>query len=117
MTVVCTFQSCACSPWCSGQHPMLWRKMARPIIILSGAAEGGCLLSLLTMCALSYCFMHGTWMTAYFKPQSMSMELVERLANGKNMQFIIVKQKQDIHYNECIYFTNIFNHIETVKRM
>ena len=41
------------------------------------------------------------------------MDHVERLTNGKNMQFIIVKQKQ----TSIIMNVHIFNHFETVKRM
>ena len=50
----------------------------------------------------------------YFKPQSMSMDLVERLTNGKNMQFIHACETEVDIITMNVYISNYF---ETVKRM
>ena len=46
----------------------------------------------------------------YFKPQSMSMDLVQMAKHT-------CETEASIHYNECIHITNMFNHFETVKMM
>ena len=49
----------------------------------------------------------------YFKLQSMSMDLLERVTSGKKHAFES-EEEANIHYNECIYITNVSNHFENV---